>query len=643
MGKVYRATHIHMDHTVAVKILHSHLSSDQTALERFRREARAAARLHHPNAVAVTDFGVTMKDKMAYLVMEFLEGLDLRQRIDTQKQLDCQEICSLVQQICSALDAAHSSGIIHRDLKPDNIWLFKSEDGVERVKVLDFGIAKVQSTTEMIKLTQQGIIVGTPHYMSPEQCRGEELDPRSDIYSLGIIIYEMLTGQVPFQAPTPIAVAIKHASQKPNPPRKLRADIPLDIEEVVMRALEKEREDRQGSALVLAEEFESALCAAGIVPNLPGTKRLYGAFPSPSPSSKIQELWRPGRATETVGFAGAAKGLAPDQSLSYDSTLIVELVSERPIADAPALPLEASVQEQTWEEPRSKSFSTARLLLPDHSAFGDLLALLRKHRKILITISMVSMVLAGVVSVIVMLFARNNASPAIDPAKASGAPPGMVLVRGGKFMMGSDDPRSYANSKPAHPMTVGDFFMDANEVTNEEYYNFIGRTGVPAPPHWKNGRFKPGTEKLPVVNVSWFDAKAYASWVEKRLPTEAEWEFAARGIGTKMYPWGDDWYPENANLKESRRGNPVEVGSNLNGQSWCKVNDMAGNVAEWVGNREWYPYPGSFGASDPGVRIYRGGSYNYSKDELLMTNRWYVSRLQRLSDLGFRCAKNAQK
>jgi eukaryotic-like serine/threonine-protein kinase len=645
MGKVYRATHIHMDHTVAVKVLHSQLSSDETALERFRREARAAAQLHHPNAVAVTDFGVTVNDRVAYLVMDFLEGGDLREKIDKQKRLDYQETYSIVQQICSALEAAHSNGIIHRDLKPDNIWLCKSEGGQERVKVLDFGLAKVKSTTEMIKLTQQGMILGTPHYMSPEQCSGEELDPRSDVYSLGIIIYEMLTGQVPFQAPTPVAVVIKHAVEKPNPPRSLRGDIPWELEEVVMRALEKRCEDRQDSAAELARQFERALYRAGIE-----IKAIDGSMHSPlladrSSSSKTQKLAQPYQTTELVGVAGAASARAPEEFQTYASTIITRRVSEHSAMQMPAGSALAAPGRATGEPPpgtsSDKPFSTEQWFFPDHPVFGDFFELLKKNRKIVIRIAAAATALIALAAVALML-SRNKASTPIDAPKVV-VPPGMVLVKGEKFFMGSNDLRGYANSKPAHPMTVGNFFLDVNEVTNEEYYQFVGRTGLPAPPHWKNGRFKPGTEKLPVINVSWLDAKAYASWAQKRLPTEAEWEYAARGMGNKIHPWGDDWDPRDANLKESGRGNPVEVGSYPNGQSWCKVNDLVGNVAEWVGDPSWHPYPGSMGGADPGLRIFRGGSYTNSKDELLMTNRWYASPAQKSPEIGFRCAKDATK
>lgn len=628
MGRVYRATHIHMDHTVAVKILHSHLSSDQMALERFRREARSAAQLHHPNAVAVSDFGVTMNNNVAYLVMEFLDGLDLRQKIDNQRQLDCEETFSIVQQICAALDAAHSNGIIHRDLKPDNIWLSRSADGAERVKVLDFGIAKIQSTTEMIKLTQQGVIVGTPHYMSPEQCSGEDLDSRSDIYSLGVIIYEMLTGQVPFQASTPVAVAIKHATQRPNPPRRLRADIPIQIEEVVLRALEKKQEDRPSSALELAQEFEMAILAAGMTPRLVGTGRLYAPFIPTPPVSKFREVPAPIAVAEHARAAAVATAPAP---------LVVEPLPGRAAA-AVSGNLEPALQKRRWNTATGKLLFSERMFFPDHPVFGDLFTFVGKHRKTLAVAGAIVIVLVGVVWVITMLSGRNKVLTA-DPLKGPLAPPGMVLVKAGKFMMGSDDPRSYLNSRPAHPMLVGDFFLDVNEVSNEEYFKFIGRTGHPAPPHWKNGRFRPGTEKLPVINVSWFDARAYASWTQKRLPAEAEWEYAARGTDNKVYPWSDQWKSNYATLKESGRGGPVEVG-NPNGRSWCGVNDMVGNVAEWVGNDQWNPYPGSTGTSDAGLRIYRGGSYNNSKDELWTINRSFTSPGQKLSEVGFRCAKD---
>lgn len=175
MGTVYRATHVKTENTVAVKILHPHLAADENAVERFRREARSAAQVRHPNAVAVTDFGVTKGSDIAYLVMEFLEGEDLRHRIKQKRVLDLAEAFLIINETCSAVSAAHAGGIIHRDLKPDNIWLVRTEKGTEHVKVLDFGIAKLKASTDAVNLTQKGTIVGSPYYMSPEHCRGEEM------------------------------------------------------------------------------------------------------------------------------------------------------------------------------------------------------------------------------------------------------------------------------------------------------------------------------------------------------------------------------------------------------------------------------------------------------------------------------------
>jgi serine/threonine-protein kinase len=250
MGTVYRATHLLIERPVAVKVLSQRLVADDTAKERFRREARAAGRLQHTNAVAVTDFGET-REGTVYLVMELLEGRPLREVLAREAPLDPARAVSLMLQISAAVEAAHEAGIIHRDLKPGNIFLVQRPEAPYIVKVLDFGIAKIAADEEgnlMDTLTGTGVMIGTPRYMSPEQCDGAELTPASDVYSLGVILYEMLTGQTPFTGASPLALALKHSSESPRPPRELVPNIPPALEAFVLHALEKSPEARAPDA-----------------------------------------------------------------------------------------------------------------------------------------------------------------------------------------------------------------------------------------------------------------------------------------------------------------------------------------------------------------------------------------------------------
>jgi serine/threonine protein kinase/tetratricopeptide (TPR) repeat protein len=252
MGTVYRATHLLIERPVAVKVLNRRLVTDEAARERFRREARAAGRLQHTNAVAVTDFGET-RDGLVYLVMEMLEGRPLRDLLALEAPLDAARAVSLMLQVAAAVSAAHDAGVIHRDLKPGNIFVVQRPQAPYIVKVLDFGIAKlaVDDTGEvnpLDTLTGTGVMIGTPRYMSPEQCDGVPLTPASDVYSLGVILYEMLTGQTPFTGATPLALALKHASEQPRPPREIVPAIPPALEEVVLHALEKSPGERPRDA-----------------------------------------------------------------------------------------------------------------------------------------------------------------------------------------------------------------------------------------------------------------------------------------------------------------------------------------------------------------------------------------------------------
>ncbi|MGH9765126.1 MAG: serine/threonine-protein kinase, partial [Blastocatellia bacterium] len=263
MGVVYRATRVMIGDIVALKVLHSDKVADADSRERFRREAQAAARLKHPNAVSIYDFGVS-SDQLVYLVMELVEGESLAKIIHSRGALPPGECLEIMRQVTGAVGEAHRHNIIHRDLKPDNI-IVNGSGSCLQVKVLDFGIAKlkdVRGTT----LTQAGTVVGTPYYMSPEQCLGEELDGRSDIYSLGVVLFEMLTGKLPFSAPTPTAVVIQQVTQPAPSPRSSNPSISLSVERVVMRALEKKREARPETAEQFYQELSVAAAAQGHAP-----------------------------------------------------------------------------------------------------------------------------------------------------------------------------------------------------------------------------------------------------------------------------------------------------------------------------------------------------------------------------------------
>jgi serine/threonine protein kinase len=258
MGTVYRARHVLIDRPVAVKVLNQRFVEDEAARKRFRREARAAGRLQHTNAVTVTDFGES-NDGYVYLVMELLEGRTLRDVLAKEAPLDAARSVSLMLQISAAVGAAHEAGIIHRDLKPANIFIVQRAEVPALVKVLDFGIAKLAAESfdedEPMTLTQVGTIIGTPRYMAPEQCNGAMLTPAADVYSLGVILYEMLTGTVPFSGSTPLAIAMKHTSEIPRSPRDFVSSIPPALEEIVLHTLEKQPQDRPANA----EEFRREL------------------------------------------------------------------------------------------------------------------------------------------------------------------------------------------------------------------------------------------------------------------------------------------------------------------------------------------------------------------------------------------------
>jgi serine/threonine-protein kinase len=258
MGTVYRGTHILMDKKVAIKVLHPALASDDIIVARFSREAKAASRISHPHALNVTDFGES-EDGVVFLVMEFLNGRTLKEIVRSEGPMPLPRVVEIMRQVCGALEAAHAENVVHRDLKSDNIMLIDVGGG-DWVKVLDFGIAKIQEKGgQDPELTAPNLIIGTPQYMSPEQCsQASEIDSRSDIYSLGVILYEMLAGHVPFTGESPTAIMMKHLQEEPPSILDERRDLPEEVGRVVKRALDKRPEDRFQTVGDLTESLTSA-------------------------------------------------------------------------------------------------------------------------------------------------------------------------------------------------------------------------------------------------------------------------------------------------------------------------------------------------------------------------------------------------
>src|ERR1051325_4919317 len=346
MGQVFRAVHIHLAREAAIKVLHANLAAEPCFQARFLKEARAIASLKHPNIVAVHDFGEQAGS--LYLVMELIEGGSLRQLLlaqtTAQAGLPLWTGIDLVRQTADGLALAHAQGMVHRDIKPDNLLLSDTLGGNPVIKITDFGLVRLAESGTM---TATGMVLGTAAYMSPEQCQGVELDGRSDLYSLGVVLYEVATGYVPFQAKTLSAAVYHHVQVAPPPPRTVRPDLPLELEQVIMRCLAKRPAERYASAAELSSALRTVVAnQATIKPHQmparqsqpadtvvqPKGRREAQAPPSSlgldsvlSTASGVPHIRlhdQSGKALQRVDLtaAGVTIGRAADNNLSYDST-----------------------------------------------------------------------------------------------------------------------------------------------------------------------------------------------------------------------------------------------------------------------------------------------------------------------------------
>ncbi|HEY9785334.1 MAG TPA: serine/threonine-protein kinase [Candidatus Obscuribacterales bacterium] len=259
MGVVYKARHLKMDRIVAIKVLHGHLLEDSSSKKRFEQEVAATSSLNHPNCVLVYDCDFAPSGR-PFLVMEYIEGISLKETFKRKGPLSLEEFCQIFIQCCEGLAHAHSKGIIHRDLKPSNVMLVKGSDGKQIVKIVDFGVAKIMPRNDgtLMELTRTGDVVGSPHYMSPEQCMGSNLDWRSDLYSLGCMMYEGLMGRVPLLGENPYQAMYMHIHEMPPLFAAVRPGFPFprELEEMVFRAMAKQPHERYQSAVDLVNELK---------------------------------------------------------------------------------------------------------------------------------------------------------------------------------------------------------------------------------------------------------------------------------------------------------------------------------------------------------------------------------------------------
>jgi serine/threonine-protein kinase len=311
MAEVHRGRDVRLGRDVAIKLLRADLARDPSFQSRFRREAQAAASLNHPSIVAVYDSGEDRETGVVvpYIVMEYVEGRTLREVLQTEGRLLPRRALEITAQICAALDQAHRAGIVHRDMKPGNVML----TALGEVKVMDFGIARAM-TSAAATMTQTAAVIGTAHYLSPEQARGEHVDARSDIYSTGCLLYELLTGAPPFTGDTPVAIAYQHVREEPMAPSQVEPDVPAAADAVVFKAMAKNPANRYQSAAAMRADLERALAGRPVEA-------------SPAPSEDTLTIPPPPPTTVLLRQPPARRGRGVAYALLALATLLVFVIA----------------------------------------------------------------------------------------------------------------------------------------------------------------------------------------------------------------------------------------------------------------------------------------------------------------------------
>jgi len=532
MAEVYLGTHLSLDRPVAVKVLHSHVEEDPDLLARFQREAKVVAGLRHPNIVQVFDFDAY--EGHPYIVMEYLKGPTLSAYLlglhNRGERIPTHQVARLLKVLAAALDYAHNQRVIHRDIKPGNIMLHGKTDEVPldepmtgdvEAILTDFGLVRIEHAASQ---TASGIVSGTPSYMSPEQARGDKTDYRTDIYSLGVVLYEMLAGRVPFEADSSMTVLYMHINEPPPPIE----GVSPEIQAVLNRALAKNPNDRYQSCHEMAAEFFLALGMSA------EAETIYNAAaPQSSKPSEVSEIPE-GTSNPTI-VASIGPKPARRTFIWIGAAVLTFVV------------LAALVIGALWV------FS---ILPASSNATGT----------------------QSAASIDPTVSSTPTSMPAPTPTGVLDLPgaEGMVAIPAGMYEVGTTPADDYHSAQTN--ITLANFWIDRYQTTNSQYEQYLKATGSETPEIW------PGDANHPVRGVTWDQAAAYCSWAKKRLPTEAEWEAAGRGPGAspQIYPWGNDPTAGGKTISLPDQ-DTYEVGSQSFNESLSGVFDMVGNVWEWVG------------------------------------------------------------
>ncbi len=710
MGEVYEALDPETGRTVAIKVLPATLSAQPGYLDRFHQELKLAASLEHIHILPIYDHG--SENGTTYIVMRFLTGSDLQNRLHKLGRPSTLDARKLLRQIGDALDYAHSRGVVHRDLKPNNIMF----DDRGNAYLGDFGIAKVLGTAS--GLTGTGQILGTPYYMAPEQVKGDDIDARADIYSLGIIAFQLLTGQLPFNAPTPYAVMYKHLSDEPPLPSDLQGNLDSRVDEVIHTALAKDPDHRFQSAREFVEALDATLS------NIPESEQRTGFMtvqvdtkdtgltytPPRTPKSRTLEKKRRlpfslmaalfgviavavfavvmltgGDDTEPTPTAAddvAAQVSDTPEPLPTDTVepTGIPTLSLTEVEEATQSNMESAFALQT-SVARDGLTQTATLwtptptLDPIGTADARLTATSERESELNLTATATLWTATPTETDLptdtpVPTEAATSTATVTPPPTAVAfdvAETGvtanaewepliqefdgveMVLVPAGCFMMGSTEEEIdyalslggerewYSGEQPVHEICFDEpFWIDRYEVTQGEFAR-LGGTQAKTP-------YFPETER-PVDTITWFEARDFCALRKGRLPTEAEWEYAARGPDRLIFPWGNEFVSDNVVYGDVSDDHTAPVGSRPGGVSWVGAHDLSGNVFEWLSTvLTAYPYHARDGREDArdisSSRGIRGGSWGNSS--FIVRSAYRLGRRPDETDngIGFRCARN---